>query len=114
MSVTSSFHIAIPLTPRKASSWEYSFFAPQSMSSIVELMGGNDTFINRTTHYFNKGYFLSGNEPSFSMPLAFHYANRPDLSALRVRNVVFSNFGTGINGVRILFLCLCYFLLSVP
>ncbi|KAL5521115.1 hypothetical protein ACEPAG_9037 [Sanghuangporus baumii] len=83
----------------ESSSWEYSFFAPHSMSSIVDLMGGTDIFINRTTHYFIEGYFLAGNEPSFSMPLAFHYANRPDLSALRTRNVVFSDFGTGINGI---------------
>ncbi len=33
------------------------------------------------------------------MPWAYHYADRPDLSALRVRNVVYDNFGTGINGV---------------
>ena len=31
-----------------ASSWEYSFFAPHSMATIVELMGGNETSINRT------------------------------------------------------------------
>lgn len=88
---------------RSASSWEYSFFAPHSMSSMVGLMGGNDTFINRTTHYFTKGYFLAGNEPSFAMPLAFHYANRPDLSALQMRHVVFTNFGTGIGGVSVPF-----------
>ena len=69
---------------------------------MVELMGGNDTFVNRTSHYFTKGYFLAGNEPSFAMPLAFHYANRPDLSALQMRNVVFNNFGTGIGGVSTL------------
>lgn len=28
----------------------------------------------------------------------YHYANRPDLSAQRVRNVVFENFNTGIGG----------------
>lgn len=31
-----------------ASSWEYSFFAPHSMATLVELMGGTETFINRT------------------------------------------------------------------
>ena len=71
------------------------------MSSIVELMGGNETFINRTDHYFDRGYFLAGNEPSFSMPWAYHYANRPDLSVLRERDVVFSNFNTGIGGVSL-------------
>jgi len=50
-------------------------------------------------HYFNKGYFLAGNEPGFEMPWAYHYANRPDLSARRIRSVVFNNFNTGIGGV---------------
>lgn len=90
------------------------------MATIVELMGGNDTFISRVyvhlnrlmtpakkahfcvyirDHYFDAGYFDAGNEPGFEMPWAYHYANRPDLSALRVRKVVFENFNTGINGV---------------
>lgn len=30
-----------------ASSWEYSFFAPHSMATVIELMGGNTTFVNR-------------------------------------------------------------------
>ncbi|KIJ39487.1 glycoside hydrolase family 92 protein [Sphaerobolus stellatus SS14] len=83
----------------ESSSWEYSFFAPQSMATIIELMGGNDTFINRVNHYFDAGYFLAGNEPGFEMPWAYHYANRPDLSARRVRDVVFTNFNTGIGGL---------------
>ena len=104
------------LSTTTASSWEYSFFVPHSMASVVQLMGGHETFVNRTsvrasydrtimiemfyrTHYFNKGYFFAGNEPSFAMPWAFHYANRPDLSVLRVRNVTFTFFGTGTGGV---------------
>ena len=51
------------------------------------------------SHYFDKGYFLAGNEPGFSNALGYHYANRPDLSALRVRSVVNENFNTGIGGV---------------
>ncbi|KAI0690299.1 glycosyl hydrolase family 92-domain-containing protein [Cytidiella melzeri] len=83
----------------ESSSWEYSFFAPHSMSSIVELMGGTATFVNRTEHYFNAGYFLAGNEPSFAIAYSYNYAARPDLTALRVRKVVFGNFNTGIGGI---------------
>ncbi|KAF8591001.1 glycoside hydrolase family 92 protein [Ramaria rubella] len=78
---------------------EYSFFAPQSMATVIELMGGDDVFVSRVDHYFDKGYFLAGNEPGFAMPWAYHYANRPDLSARRVRSVVFENFNTGIGGL---------------
>ncbi|EJD44905.1 hypothetical protein AURDEDRAFT_88026 [Auricularia subglabra TFB-10046 SS5] len=83
----------------ESSSWEYSFFAPQSVSTIVKLMGGADTYISRIDRYFSKGYFLAGNEPSFEMPWMYHYVARPDLSAKRVRNIVYSNFGTGTNGL---------------
>ena len=53
-----------------------------------------------SSHYFDKGYFLAGNEPGCSNALGFHYAGRPDLSALRVRRVVFEHLHTGIGGVR--------------
>ncbi|KAH8091050.1 glycosyl hydrolase family 92-domain-containing protein [Cristinia sonorae] len=88
----------------ESSSWEYSFFAPHSMATLIKLMGGNATFISRLDHYFSKGYFLAGNEPSFAIPWAYHYANRPDLSVLRVRNVIFKNFNTGIGGASLPFL----------
>ncbi|KAF8193001.1 glycosyl hydrolase family 92-domain-containing protein [Pholiota molesta] len=87
------------IAARLASSWEMSFFVPHSMSTIIELMGGDATFINRTDHYFSKGYFQAGNEPSFEMPWIYHYANRPDLSALRVRQIVYQDFNTGVGGI---------------
>ncbi|KAJ3514058.1 hypothetical protein NLJ89_g2591 [Agrocybe chaxingu] len=83
----------------QSSSWEMSFFAPHSMSTIVRLMGGDEAFVNRTEHYFAKGYFQAGNEPSFQTPWLYHYANRPDLTALRLRRVVYQNFNTGIRGI---------------
>ncbi|KAK7436692.1 hypothetical protein VKT23_018947 [Stygiomarasmius scandens] len=83
----------------ESSSWEMSFFAPHSIATLIRLMGGSATFINRVDHYFAKPYFQAGNEPSFNIPWIYHYANRPDLTALRVRQVVFSNFNTGIGGI---------------
>ncbi|TFK50461.1 hypothetical protein OE88DRAFT_1701200 [Heliocybe sulcata] len=83
----------------ESSSWEYSFFAPHSMSTVVNLMGGPDTFVSRLDNYFAKGYFYAGNEPSFELPWLYHYAGRPDLSALHVRDVVYTNFNTGIGGI---------------
>ncbi|KAF8066727.1 glycosyl hydrolase family 92-domain-containing protein [Lyophyllum atratum] len=83
----------------ESSSWEMSFFAPHSMATLIKLMGGTSTFIARVNNYFAKGYFQAGNEPSFELPWIYHYANRPDLSALRVREIVFKNFNTGIGGL---------------
>ncbi|KAJ3745146.1 glycosyl hydrolase family 92-domain-containing protein [Lentinula detonsa] len=83
----------------ESSSWEMSFFAPHSVASLVRLMGGNTTFVDRVNNYFSKGYFTAGNEPSFNVPSIYHYAARPDLSALRIRNIVFSDFSTQIGGI---------------
>jgi len=69
------------------------------MATLVGLMGGPETFVTRVDHYFATPYFLAGNEPGFLMPWGYHYANRPDLSSLRVRNVVYENFNTGIGGI---------------
>ncbi|KAL5528179.1 hypothetical protein ACEPAF_7315 [Sanghuangporus sanghuang] len=76
----------------ESSSWEYSFFAPHDTAHLIELMGGNDTFVKRVDHFFEAGYFQAGNEPSFQTSVGYHYANRPTKSVDRVRDVVFTNF----------------------
>ncbi|KZT22603.1 glycoside hydrolase family 92 protein [Neolentinus lepideus HHB14362 ss-1] len=76
----------------ESSSWEYSWFAPHDTAYLITLMGGNQTFVNRLNHFFDAGYYLAGNEPSFQTPIGYHYANRPTLSVDRVRQVVFENF----------------------
>ncbi|EJD52455.1 glycosyl hydrolase [Auricularia subglabra TFB-10046 SS5] len=83
----------------ESSSWEYSFFAPQDMATIVELMGGPATFVKRADHFFDKGYYLAGNEPSFGTPSSYHYADKPAKSVDRVRNVFFENFDITAGGL---------------
>ncbi|KZV95053.1 glycoside hydrolase family 92 protein [Exidia glandulosa HHB12029] len=83
----------------ESSSWEYSFFAPQDMATLVDLMGGNETFVKRLDHFFNKGYYLAGNEPSFGTPSAYHYADHPAKSVQRGRQVLFENFDITAGGL---------------
>ncbi|KAJ8472735.1 hypothetical protein ONZ51_g8332 [Trametes cubensis] len=73
----------------ESSSWE---FAPHDTAHLIELMGGNATFVKRLDHFFDAGYYLAGNEPSFQTPIGYHYANQPAKSVDRVREVVFTNF----------------------
>ncbi|KAJ3981405.1 glycoside hydrolase family 92 protein [Lentinula detonsa] len=76
----------------ESSSWEYSWFAPHDTNGLINLMGGNSTFVKRLDHFFDAGYYLAGNEPSFQTPIGYHYANQPAKSIQRVRQVVFENF----------------------
>ncbi|KAH9176527.1 glycoside hydrolase family 92 protein [Lactarius sanguifluus] len=75
----------------ESSSWEYSWFVPHDMAYLITLMGGDSTFIKRLDHFFNAGYYLAGNEPSFQA-LSYHYANAPASSVDTVRKAVFTNF----------------------
>ncbi|KAL1694850.1 glycoside hydrolase family 92 protein [Schizophyllum commune] len=77
----------------ESSAWEYAWFAPHDTAHLIEAMGGNDTFVSRLDHFFDAGYYLAGNEPSFQTPIGYHYANHPTKSVDRVREVVFKNFG---------------------
>ncbi|KAF8893524.1 glycoside hydrolase family 92 protein [Infundibulicybe gibba] len=92
----------------ESSSWEYSWFAPHDTAHLIELMGGNATFAKRLDHFFDAGYYLAGNEPSFQVRgLAVWLAGNlmcvvdpdwiplrqpPAKSVDRVREVVFTNF----------------------
>ncbi|KIJ05814.1 glycoside hydrolase family 92 protein [Paxillus involutus ATCC 200175] len=76
----------------ESSSWEYSWYAPHDTAHLIELMGGNETFLERLDHFFDGGYYLSGNEPSFQTPIGYHYANQPARSVDRIRSVVLDNF----------------------
>ncbi|KAF4599324.1 hypothetical protein EYR40_006416 [Pleurotus pulmonarius] len=83
----------------ESSSWEYSWFAPHDTAHLIQLMGGNDTFVKRLDHFFDAGYYLAGNEPSFQTPIGYHYANHPTKSVDRVREVVFQNFDITAGGL---------------
>ncbi|KAF9055676.1 glycoside hydrolase family 92 protein [Panaeolus papilionaceus] len=83
----------------ESSSWEYSWYAPHDTAHLIQLMGGNDTFVKRLDHFFDKGYYLAGNEPSFQTPIGYHYANHPAKSVDRVREVVFENFDITAGGL---------------
>ncbi|MBW0482570.1 hypothetical protein O181_022285 [Austropuccinia psidii MF-1] len=83
----------------ESSAWEYSFFAPHDTNYLIKLMGGIETFLKRLDHFFDQGYYLAGNEPSFQTPIQYHYAGKPARSVDRVREIVRSNFNTELSGI---------------
>ncbi|KAI0032107.1 glycoside hydrolase family 92 protein [Vararia minispora EC-137] len=83
----------------ESSSWEYSWFVPHDTAHLIELMGGNDTFVKRLDHFFDAGYYLAGNEPSFQTPLGYMYADQPHRAVSRIRDVVFTNFDITAGGL---------------
>jgi predicted alpha-1,2-mannosidase len=68
----------------ESSAWEYQFFVPHDISKVVELLGGEETFLRRLDFFHTSGLADIGNEPVFLTVYMPHYAGRPALSAERV------------------------------
>ncbi len=100
-----------PFDPREvtfgfteANSWQYTFFAPQDISGLIELMGGREKFAEKLDQLFAAnsrttgreqaditgliGQYAHGNEPSHHMAYLYNYAGQPWKTQSRVRQIM--------------------------
>lgn len=70
----------------ESSAWEYMFFVPHDISRVIQLLGGEETFLKRLDYFHRSGLADIGNEPVFLTVYMPHYAGRPGLSAKRVHD----------------------------
>jgi predicted alpha-1,2-mannosidase len=61
--------------------WTYSFYAPHDVRKLIELAGGDETFVRRMDNIFYRGHFDVTNEPGFLIPMLYNWAGRPDKTA---------------------------------
>ncbi|KAI1073541.1 glycoside hydrolase family 92 protein [Whalleya microplaca] len=83
----------------EASVWQYQFLVPQSMSTLIGLMGNEDQFIKRLDFFHTSGLADISNEPVFSTVYLYHYAGRPGLSTKRLHTYIPSSFNTSYGGL---------------
>jgi len=100
-----------PFDPREvtfafteANSWQYTFFAPQDVSGLVDLMGGAGKFAHRLDQLFAAdsrttgreqvditgliGQYAHGNEPSHHMAYLYNYVGQPWKTQFRVQQIM--------------------------
>ena len=77
----------------EANSWQYSFYTPQDVSGLINLLGGKENFIKKLDELFSAskettgrtqaditglvGQYAHGNEPSHHMAYLYNFANQP-------------------------------------
>ncbi|GAQ05719.1 hypothetical protein ALT_3040 [Aspergillus lentulus] len=83
----------------ESSVWEYQFYVPHDMATLIRLLGGPDTFISRLDFFHTSGLADIGNEPVFLTVFQYHYAGRPALSAARAHTYVPSAFNASTSGL---------------
>lgn len=78
--------------------WMYSFNAHHDIDHLVELCGGNDSFVERLEKTFEPGVYSGNgafgntlfdpsNEPGFTTPYLYNFVNRQDLTVKHSRHI---------------------------
>lgn len=96
-------------------SWEYSFYVPHDMNSLIEKMGGKEIFTKRLDTYFTQsfpgkraellfytrlvGMCQISNEPAFLNPSLYCYINQPFKTARIVRQILATQYNSSRSGV---------------
>ena len=62
---------------------------PHDIAKIIDLLGGEETFLRRLDYFHTSGLADIGNEPVFLTVYMPHYAGRPGLSAKRAHYCAF-------------------------
>ena len=95
--------------------WELSFYVPHDMKRLIAKTGGNEPFTKRLDAYFSipfpgkreellhwtklYGMCQISNEPSFLIPSAYCYVNKPYKTAKIVRSLMSTMYNTSRAGV---------------
>ncbi|MCG2417720.1 GH92 family glycosyl hydrolase [Aequorivita sp. F47161] len=101
----------------EANSWQYSFYVPQDISGLINLMGGKAAFENQLDKLFTAkqetsgrqqaditgliGQYAHGNEPSHHMAYLYNFVNKPAKTQEKVHqilNELYQNAPDGISG----------------
>ncbi|KAH9885490.1 glycoside hydrolase family 92 protein [Xylariomycetidae sp. FL2044] len=83
----------------EGSPWLYTFYVPQDMAGLINVMGGREAFIERLSFFHESGINYLGNEPNFLPTFQFHYGGRPGLSQYWLHQYIPSQFNASINGI---------------
>lgn len=116
-----------PFNPKEASAhgsihaytegnaWQHSWFVPQDVAGLIQLMGGNDAFVKKLDQLFVEtseigpnappdvsgliGQYAHGNEPSHHIAYLYNYAGAPWKTQEKVREIMESLYTAQPNGL---------------
>lgn len=65
---------------QEGDAWTYSWFVPHNIQDLINLMGGDENYLNQLDLCFSENHYCHDNEPPLHYTFLFHFAGRPDLS----------------------------------
>lgn len=111
-----------PFDPREVNnhftegnSWQYSFFVPQDIEGMIELMGGEGEFEHLLDEIFTTssqttgreqaditgliGQYAHGNEPSHHIAYLYNYINKPEKTKNRIHEILKNFYSSKPDGL---------------
>jgi len=79
----------------------YTWYVPQNIKGLIQLMGGKDTFISKLDSMFSEGRYWHGNEPCHQVAWLFSLAGKPEKTIQWVRHILeteYNNTPGGLSG----------------
>lgn len=55
----------------EGNAWNYTYYVPHDIAGLIELMGGEDQFVEKLQSIFDNGYYDPANEPDIAYPYLF-------------------------------------------
>jgi predicted alpha-1,2-mannosidase len=79
--------------------FQYTFFVPQDLPGLIDVLGGNAAFIAKLDQLFAKGYYDQGNEPSHNIAYLYDYAGASARTQQHVRELLDSKYHNRPDGL---------------
>ncbi|KAF7543799.1 hypothetical protein G7046_g9929 [Stylonectria norvegica] len=92
-------YLETKLSTYEGSPWLYSFYVPQDMAGLIDVMGGKENFTERLDYFHHSGMAYMGNEQGFLTVYQFHYSGRPSKSSEWVHRYIPGQFNESVNGI---------------
>lgn len=100
----------------EGNAWQHSWFVPHDVQGLIELMGGNEPFIQKLDELFSEdskitgenisvdisgliGQYAHGNEPSHHIAYLYSYAGAPWKTQQRAREIMLTQYNDQPDGL---------------
>jgi predicted alpha-1,2-mannosidase len=102
----------------EGNAWNYGLYVPQDIDNMIKIMGGKEKFTQHLDSLFTMeiedkyiakheditrdgiiGNYVHGNEPGHHIPYLYNWAGHPEKTQARVRMIMESMYGPGVEGL---------------
>lgn len=79
--------------------WTYTWYVPQDMQGLTNLMGGQNAFAKKLTQCFEQGYYVHDNEPPLHYAYLFNFCGEPWKTQFYSRKIIEDSYSSDPGGL---------------